>query len=233
MGRTAELRFRPVLAELPADTRRRHAAGRRRRRRPRSPRATRVAIPNPQAIPNTAGADDKADACVVLPGRKQEQQAAVRYFLGPAALTGRETSGAKSEFQQGQGYGVNLSLKDSGREKFNQLAQQSFPKQPPQNRWRSCSTAWCSRHPGSTSRTSPATCRSPGTSRRARPSDLASVLKYGALPVRFDEKQQTVQSVSPTLGSDQLQVGHRGRHHRARRSSRSTCSSSTGCSAWS
>jgi preprotein translocase subunit SecD len=37
--------------------------------------------------------------------------------------------------------------------------------------------------------------------------DLANILEYGALPVRFDENQQTVQSVSPTLGSDQLRSG--------------------------
>ncbi len=30
--------------------------------------------------------------------------------------------------------------------------------------------------------------------------DLALVLRYGALPVQFDETKQTVESVSPTLG---------------------------------
>jgi preprotein translocase subunit SecD len=37
--------------------------------------------------------------------------------------------------------------------------------------------------------------------------DLALVLKYGALPVQFDQKQQTVESVSPELGKDQLKAG--------------------------
>ena len=36
---------------------------------------------------------------------------------------------------------------------------------------------------------------------------LALVLKYGALPVQFDQKQQTVESVSPELGKDQLKAG--------------------------
>jgi preprotein translocase subunit SecD len=35
--------------------------------------------------------------------------------------------------------------------------------------------------------------------------DLATVLKYGALPVQL--KEQTTQSVSPTLGQDQLRAG--------------------------
>jgi preprotein translocase subunit SecD len=37
--------------------------------------------------------------------------------------------------------------------------------------------------------------------------DLARLLRFGALPVRFDESQQTVENVSPTLGKDQLRAG--------------------------
>jgi preprotein translocase subunit SecD len=37
--------------------------------------------------------------------------------------------------------------------------------------------------------------------------DLALVLRYGALPVQFDQGKQTVESVSPTLGKDQLTAG--------------------------
>src|SRR5581483_8322593 len=37
--------------------------------------------------------------------------------------------------------------------------------------------------------------------------DLALVLKYGALPVQFDQRQTTEESVSPTLGKDQLHAG--------------------------
>ena len=37
--------------------------------------------------------------------------------------------------------------------------------------------------------------------------DLALVLRYGALPIQFDQTKQTVESVSPTLGRDQLTAG--------------------------
>ena len=121
VGRTAELRFRPVLAELP-----REAKG-----TPPADDATKAAIASCDSnaisalttIPNTSASDDKASACVVLPGRAQEKQK-LRYVLGPAALTGKDTSGAKSEFQQGQGYAVSLSLKGSGSDKINRLAAQ-------------------------------------------------------------------------------------------------------------
>jgi preprotein translocase subunit SecD len=42
---------------------------------------------------------------------------------------------------------------------------------------------------------------------RTEAEDLARLLRYGALPVRFDESQQTVENVSPTLGKDQLRAG--------------------------
>src|SRR5204863_77519 len=36
---------------------------------------------------------------------------------------------------------------------------------------------------------------------------LALVLRYGSLPVQFDRHLQTIESVSPTLGKDQLSAG--------------------------
>jgi preprotein translocase subunit SecD len=204
VGRTAELNFRPVLAELPAAP-----PG-----APPADDATKAAvaacdpsaIPNPQALPNTAAAEDKPDACVVLPGRKQEQRT-VRYFLGPASLTGKDTSGAKSRFIQGQGYGVDLSLKDSGRTRFNQLAQESFPKQPPQNSVAIVLDGVVQSAPRFNEPNFPGDVTISGSFTQGEAGDLANILQYGALPVKFDEKQQTVESVSPTLGSDQLKSG--------------------------
>jgi preprotein translocase subunit SecD len=204
VGRTAELNFRPVLAELPPEP----------KGTPPADDATKAAvascdanaIPNPQTLATTAAADDKAGACVVLPGRKQAKQE-IRYLLGPAALTGRDTSGAKSRFIQGQGYGVDLSLKDSGHTKFNQLAQVSFPKQPPQNSVAIVLDGVVQSAPRFNEANFPGDVTISGSFSQGESSDLANVLKYGALPVKFDEKQQTVESVSPTLGSDQLRSG--------------------------
>lgn len=205
VGRTAELRFRPVLSELPPET----------KGQPPADDATKAAIascqpsavPNPQAVPNTAAADDKGDACVVLPGRAQEKQQ-IRYFLGPAALTGKDTSGAKSQFAQGQGYAVSLNLKGSGQDKFNQLAQQSFPKQPPQNSVAIVLDGVVQSAPRfQTANFGSGPVQITGSFTQGEASDLANILQYGALPVKFDEKQQTVESVSPTLGSDQLKSG--------------------------
>jgi preprotein translocase subunit SecD len=207
VGRTAELRFRPVLAELPPAQ----------RGAPPADETTKAAIatceptaiPNPQAVPNTAAVDDKAGACVVLPGRAQEQQQ-VRYFLGPAAMRGKDTSGAKSEFSQGQGYAVSLSLKGSGQDKINRLAAQCTAREAtcPTNRMAIVLDGVVQSAPQfQTADFGSGPVQITGSFTQGEAGDLASVLKYGALPVKFDEKQQTVESVSPTLGSDQLRSG--------------------------
>ncbi|HMG27402.1 MAG TPA: protein translocase subunit SecD [Acidimicrobiia bacterium] len=205
VGRTAELRFRPVLAELPPASKGTAPAD----------DATKAAIASCDSnaisslpsVPTTPAADDRADACVVLLNRAQEKQQ-IRYLLGPAALTGKDTSGAKSEFAQGQGYAVSLNLKGSGQDKFNQLAQESFPKQPPQNSVAIVLDGVVQSAPRfQTANFGSGPVQITGSFTQGQASDLANVLKYGALPIRFDESKQSVQSVSPTLGSDQLKSG--------------------------
>jgi preprotein translocase subunit SecD len=217
VGRTAELRFRPVAAELPPEVKQPTTTT-----APGAPPADEAAkaaiaacdsaalqqaVPNPTQIPNTTSADDKADACVVLPGRQQEKQQ-VRYLLGPTALSGKDTSGAKSRFQQGQGYAVELSLKGSGSDKINQLAGEAFSKPPPQNQMAIVLDGVVQSAPRfQTANFGSGPIEITGSFTQGEASDLASILQYGALPVKFDEKQQTVESVSPTLGSDQLRSG--------------------------
>jgi preprotein translocase subunit SecD len=208
VGRTAELRFRPVLAELPPEPKQAPATTAPPDEAARAAIAAcdSTAIAGFQSIPSTAPNDDKADACVVLPSRKQEKQA-VRYVLGPAALTGKDTSGAKSQFLQGQGYGVTLSLKGSGHDKFNQLAQQSFPKSPPQNSVAIVLDGVVQSAPRFNEPSFPGDVEITGNFTQGEAGDLASILQYGALPVKFDEKKQSVDSVSPSLGKDQLKSG--------------------------
>src|SRR4029453_6973709 len=137
-----------------------------------------------------------------------QEKRRIPHFLGPAALTGKDTSGAKSRFIQGQGYGVDLSLKDSGRTRFNQLAQESFPKQPPQNSVAIVLDGVVQSAPRfQTANFGSGPVQITGSFPPGEAGALAHTLQYGALPVKFDEKQQTVESVSPTLGSDQLTSG--------------------------
>jgi preprotein translocase subunit SecD len=227
VGRTAELRFRPVLAQLPPEadpadsTTTTTTAGDPATSAPPDSTTTTTVPPNDEAIaaaveacdpaqltalpsvPNTTRGDDRRDACVVLPGLEED---GLRYYLGATAMTGSDTGTADSEFQQGQ-YSVVLDLKDEGREKFNTLAGESFPKPPPQNAVAIVLDGVVQSAPAFNEPEFPGDVVITGDFSRTESEDLARLLRYGALPVRFDESQQTVENVSPTLGRDQLRAG--------------------------
>jgi preprotein translocase subunit SecD len=204
VGKTAELRFRPVLAILPPASKSTTTTT--------APGTTTTApgaatTPTTTAeIPTTDSADDKADATVVLPGRETGKDA-VRYQLGPASLTGKEVSGAKARFLGGtNGWVVDLSLKDTGAAKFNQLAATSYPKQAPQNAVAIVLDSIVQSAPAfEQPNFEGGDVQISGNFSETDAKDLATVLKYGALPVQL--KEQTTQSVSPTLGKDQLRAG--------------------------
>jgi len=254
VGRTAELRFRPVLAEVPpleekppetttttgdpATSLPPDSTTTTTTTTPANDEATRAAVQAaldvctsgdlegaltqltaiPAEIPNTRVADDKAKACVVLPlFRSEDDEPAARYLLGPACVdqectggtfTGKDISGADTEFQSGQGYAVNVDFKDSGAEKINGFAGRMFGLQPPQNQMAITLDGIVQSAPAFQDSTFPdRTVSITGGFSRSEAEDLARLLRYGALPVRFDESQQTVENVSPTLGKDQLRAG--------------------------
>ncbi|MGH9013345.1 MAG: protein translocase subunit SecD, partial [Acidimicrobiia bacterium] len=227
VGRTAELRFRPVLGPLPPEGETPETTTTAAPTSPVPPESTTTTPPpddetveaavascDPTAVaalaevPTTTRADDKRNRCVVLPGRKTEDDPAVRYYLGKTAMTGKDTGGADSEFSSGQGYAVSLELKDSGLEKFNALAEESFPKPPPQNSVAIVLDGVVQSAPAfQTPSFDERGVQITGSFSRGEAEDLARLLRFGALPVRFDERQQTVENVSPTLGKDQLRAG--------------------------
>lgn len=208
VGKTAELRFRPVLGLLPPEsksaTTTTTAPDTSTTTAPGTETTTTTAAPG--EVPTTTLADDQPDKEVVLPGRDTGDQA-LRYQLGPAALTGREVDSANARYVGGtQGWIVELSLKSSGAEKFNALAAESYPKQSPQNQVAIVLDGVVQSAPqfqepnfegGNVSIS--------GDFSEGEAKDLATVLKYGALPVQL--KEQTTQSISPTLGKDQLRAG--------------------------
>jgi preprotein translocase subunit SecD len=101
---------------------------------------------------------------------------------------------------------VNLSLKDDGAAAFNKLAQESYPKQPPQNAVAIVLDGVVQSAPAfNEPNFEGGNVQISGSFGESDAKDLATVLQYGALPVVL--KEQTTQSVSPTLGTDQLQAG--------------------------
>jgi preprotein translocase subunit SecD len=150
----------------------------------------------------TKPAQLKADQQAVLPYKpsKPTDPQTGCYFVGPTLLTGRRVTTATAQFDSTQGWVVNVTFK--GDDFATTVAAPNIGKQiaivldgvvqsaPKIN-------------PGITGRNVTIS----GTFTQGEAKNLALVLKYGALPVQFDQKQQTVESVSPELGKDQLRAG--------------------------
>ena len=167
-------------------------------------------------IPTTPREANTADATVVLPEidsktKKQTQ----RFELGPAALKGDGIEDAKALLTQlspdsSGGWYVSLTLKggDTGIDALNRIAASCFSKAP------ECPTgklgieldgrvvfagvvqsASFARDEISLS----------GNYSKSEASDIATALRYGALPITLE--LQTTQTVSATLGSDALHAG--------------------------
>jgi preprotein translocase subunit SecD len=205
IGRTAELRFRPVLGALP----------------PYDPKAasttttTTTTIAGATAtapttdgseIPTTTPAEDKPGATVILPDRKQGNKEPGRYQLGPTELTGKAISGAKAQFQNGS-WAVNVDFTDAGGGKWDELGQKNFKKQVAIVLDGVVQSAPVIQGDNQAFESFGGKATISGSFSESEAKDLALVLRYGALPVKFDADNQKVQSVSPTLGKDQLRAG--------------------------
>jgi preprotein translocase subunit SecD len=220
VGKTAELRFRPVISALPSEVQQAAAAA---TTTTTAPGATPTAKPSEAeareaiatcndavvstltTIPTTTSADDQRDSCVVLPD-KPGDKTSQRYYLGKAALTGKGTvDTAKAEFVSGQGWTVKMDLTDSGSSKWDQLAEQQFHKQVAivlDGLVQSAPTI----QPQDASFTSfGGTAVISGSFTQDEADNLAKLIRFGALPVVL--KQVNVENVSPTLGNDQLHAG--------------------------
>jgi preprotein translocase subunit SecD len=213
VGKTAELRFRPVLRYVEPETKASTTTS-----KPKSTPTTAVGAATSSSTAATTTTtlppektstpvEDKATATVILPGRKTDDKPPLRYELGPAALTGKGVSGAKAQFAGGtDGWVVNLSLKDDGSTAFNKLAQESFSKTPPQNSVAIVLDGVVQSAPAFQQASfEGGEVQISGNFSEGDAKDLATVLQYGALPVQL--KELTTQSVSPSLGTDQLRAG--------------------------
>ncbi len=211
VGKTAELRFRPVLAVLPAE--KKSSATTTTTTKPTSSTTLAAGATTSSStttttqpeVKTTTPAEDKKNATVILPSR-ETGKAALRYQLGPAAFTGKGVSGAKAQFIGGTiGWVVDLSLKSDGEAAFNKLAGESYSKSPPQNAVAIVLDGIVQSAPAFRESSFTGDVQISGNFSETEAKDLATVLQYGALPVQL--KELTTQSVSPSLGKDQLHAG--------------------------
>jgi preprotein translocase subunit SecD len=223
VGKTAELRFRPVISQLPSEAAQEKAGSTTTTTAPGATTTTPAPQPTPAAaaaavaacddatvstltdIPTTTRAEDKRDSCVVLPDKPGGKNAP-RYYLGKAALTGKGTvDTAKAEFVSGQGWTVKMDLTGSGSGKWDDLAQQQFHKQVAIVLDGLVQSAPTIQPDNATFSSFGGTAVISGNFTQDEAENLAKLIKFGALPVVL--KQVNVENVSPTLGNDQLHAG--------------------------
>lgn len=211
IGQTAELRFRPVVTVLPPFN-------------PAAPTTTVPATPDesvaPDAstttttqpltdgsdIPTTSRDDDLADAVVVLPGRATGEGKPERYQLGPTELTGKAVKGATAVFNNGQ-WTVDVDFTGEGSSQWDELGAKYFQQQVAIVLDGVVQSAPSIQAGNTVFESFEGSAQISGDFDEREAKDLALVLRYGSLPVRFDADDQKVQSVSPTLGKDQLRAG--------------------------
>jgi preprotein translocase subunit SecD len=168
---------------------------------------------NAANLPSTQVSDDTAGAYVILPYYDKS----VRYVLGPADMKGDVVSNANSVAPTaGGGYTVQVTFTGRGATEFDNIAAQRYPyyqqnpNNPPYSSMeaieldgivQSAPTIQASAFHGTA--VISGSSSAPFTSKQA--SDLALVLKYGSLPVRF--VPQSVQTVSASIGKDSLRAG--------------------------
>jgi preprotein translocase subunit SecD len=135
-----------------------------------------------------------------------------KYILGPAEVNGTDVSGASANLgtnSQGVttgGWEVDLTFTGSGRSKFADTTRRLANLQDPQNRFGIVLDGLVVSAPGLNN--GPITggqAQITGSFTQQEASNLANVLKYGALPLAFDAG--SVEQVSATLGGEQLRAG--------------------------
>ncbi len=193
IGQTAELRFRPVTDVI-------------------LPPGTPNAPPTSAPVMVTPPAEDTPEAEVILPGEPAESAEGAEpplYRLGSAGAVGADIDDAQATFDQtASEWSVLLSFTGEGIDRFNQLAEACFNGQP------TCARGAVAIVLDGTVVSAPTVQNASfvanevtitGNFTEEEAKDLALVLRYGALPVQLE--QESVSTVSATLGADSLRAG--------------------------
>ena len=206
VGQTAELRFRPVLAEGAANA-------------TSTSTDTATAILPPGVTPEI-NAQYAALDCT-LPQNRQggssgNEAATIvscdrggfnKYILAPAEVLGRQVTQASAllDPQGASGWYVTLEFDGEGASKFGAMTTRLTSLPSPQNQAAIVLDGLVYSAPRINEPINTGNAQITGNFTQLESQDLANVLKYGALPLTFDRGE--VQQVSPSLGADQLRGG--------------------------
>jgi len=205
VGQTAELRFRQVLVSgAPGATK---------------PDGKTAATP-PAGVSAATNAQYAALDCTLAANRKGtgsdnatdpivacDRTGVSKFILAPAEVLGRQISKASAAINQttGSGWYVLLTFNDEGTKKFGAITTRVTSLPAPQNEVAVVLDGLVVTAPRINEAITSGNAEITGSFSQLEATDLANVLKYGALPLAFDRGE--VQQISPTLGADQLHAG--------------------------
>lgn len=159
-----------------------------------------------RAKANRAAAQAKPGEASVNCGAKEKDQPLFKYALGPVAVKGKnvDDAGAVFDSQQGSGWIVNMSFNGKGQDSFADITGKLSKNPQPQNQFAIVLDGEVVSAPSVRERLA-GDAQISGSFTQQSAEDLANILSYGALPLTFEESNVT--TISPSLGSDQLQAG--------------------------
>jgi preprotein translocase subunit SecD len=164
----------------------------------------------------TRGADDPLDYIIAC-----STDGSTKYLLAPAAVEGTQVSSAAANLdtQTGTQWVVDLSFNGSGSSAWQQVTEKAYNVNQGQQQNTGCSpptgcnsvaivldgVVQSAPYISQAGGIAGGRAQISGNFTQSTANDLANVLKYGALPLKFT--QSDVQSVSATLGKAQLRGG--------------------------
>ncbi len=150
----------------------------------------------------TIGANFKAEDAIVA----CSEDGAAKYLLGPVAVDGANIADATAGIPPNElGWAVQLRFDSEGSRLFADTTQELFGQTPPQNQFAIVLDGQVVSAPRVNEPILGGSASITGDFTQQEATDLATVLKFGALPLAFDIGER--QTVSPTLGADQLRGG--------------------------
>lgn len=130
----------------------------------------------------------------------------LKYLLEPAFIEGTNVTNATAGIpQSGTTWQVDLSFDSAGAKKLSDASTQLYTKPSPQNQFAIVLDGVVFSSPYFKEPILGGSAQITGTFSQKEATDLANVLKYGALPVTLNIAE--ISSLSPTLGQDQLDAG--------------------------
>jgi preprotein translocase subunit SecD len=205
IGQTAILQFRPVLCTAPLYTKPPASLHLKKSQlTPTCPTSATDTASTLQYVPTTSPLKANSAQTALLPEYSGNSKTVVaRYVVGPTLLTGnaiKSVYAAPESQTVSNKWAINFTLTAKGAPVFNQIAKTYYHQLLAVVLDGTVQSA-----PEINSTNFNGQGQITGNYTQATATDLATILHYGALPVQL--VQQTVQTISPTLGAASLRAG--------------------------